>query len=116
MRRVQGETFPVTGWSNGRRSTTGAGYGVRVRRADRDRYFDRDWSVVELVLGRDEVVVVPVSPSFWRTCIELRSFEVGRWLLRHGLAPWPDRRPPSLALTPVAAGRFKLERRSFEVS
>lgn len=110
MESVEGETFPVTGWSNGRGSRTGAGYGLRVRRADRDRYFDPEWSSVELVLGRDEVTVVPVSSSFWRTCTELRSTDVGRWLLERDLAPWPVRQPPSLALTLIAEGRFKLER------
>ena len=57
------------GWSNGGpNNETGAGYGIRLTHADRDRYFDPTWVAVELQLGADAEVTVPISPSFWRGC------------------------------------------------
>ncbi len=41
----------VTGWSNGSPSASGAGYGLRISAADRDRYFDRSWSEVSIELA-----------------------------------------------------------------
>ena len=42
----------VTAWKNGTPSPSGAGYGVKLAAADRDRYFQRDWETIELELQR----------------------------------------------------------------
>ena len=85
----------VTGWSNG-----GEVYGVRVSTVDRDAHFDRQWKSVTLRLdGRR--VCVGITPSFWRCCTELRSKEIGEYMLANGLAPWPKGKPPIFDLVPV---------------
>ena len=89
----------VTAWNNGRHHATGAGYGLKINAADRDQYFRREWQSVILILeGEDGTIEINVDkPSFWNaSCRELISAEVGRWLLKNGLAPWPKSRPPRL--------------------
>jgi|HubBroStandDraft_1064217.scaffolds.fasta_scaffold3690907_1 hypothetical protein len=39
-----------TAWSNGKFHLSGAGYGFKVSIQDRDRYFNRTWKEVTLVL------------------------------------------------------------------
>jgi hypothetical protein len=99
----------VTGWHNGSPNlATGAGYGLRVRRRDRDSEFRPGWTAVRLELGGDRTVSVTVSPSFWRRCRELRSEDIGRWMLQNGLAPWPKGCPPRLRLEPSGEALFRL--------
>jgi hypothetical protein len=104
----------VTAWNNGQHHPTGAGYGLKIDAADRERHFRREWKTVALVLeGGDAPVKVNVGkPSFWgKTCRELISAEIGRWLMKNGLAPWPKGHPPRLALEPLGeAGRFLLKK------
>lgn len=77
-------SFRVTGWSNGQPRASGAGYGLRVRKQDRNRLFDRGWTSVGLQLGGDVEAEVRLSESFWQGCSELRSaVVVGGWWPRH---------------------------------
>ena len=71
----------ATGWHNGADPASPAGYGIKFTPADRDRHFDPSWSEVELEVG-GEVAVLALSASFWQTCSELRSADLGRWLPR----------------------------------
>lgn len=49
----------VNAWSNGQHSQSGGGYGVKIKAADRDRYFEKEWKLVILELqGRHEPVIV----------------------------------------------------------
>ncbi len=48
----------VTAWNNGRHHTSGAGYGLKVGAADRDRFFDSAANAVVLDL---EGWVAPVT-------------------------------------------------------
>lgn len=57
-------------------------------------------------LNGEAEATVTLSDSFWRTCSELRSSELGTWLRRHGLAPWPHRQPPTLRIEPAGGNRF----------
>jgi len=98
----------VAAWSNGSPSRSGSGYGVRLSVADRERHFDHTWSEVLVDVGEREAVHVPLSPSFWDTCSELRSAAIGRWLIRNGLDSWPRGKPPTVELQHIADNRFKL--------
>lgn len=98
----------VTGWSNGHSHSSGAGYGLRIRASDRDRWFDRSWDRVEIDLDNGSQASVRLSKAFWGSCTELRSVVIGRWLLEHGLAPWPRREPPVLTLRPINNNKFEL--------
>lgn len=55
-----------------------------------------------------EPTVVDLSPSFWRSCSELRSADIGRWLLGVQAAPWPKGSPPGIAVEHVAEDRFAI--------
>ena len=99
----------VTVWSDGSpNNTTGSGYGVRLRPKDRDKHFHPDGSSVGIELEGGGAIVVNLTPSFWRRCTELRDPAIGKWLLEHGLAPWPKGNPPKLHLTRVGNRRFRL--------
>jgi len=99
----------ATGWSNGQARGSGAGYRIRISAGDRDRWFKQSWSHVVIELDDDEAAEVPLSASFWASCTELRSVTIGRWLLRRNLAPWPNRKPPTLTLRPLSGNRFQLD-------
>ena len=99
----------VTAWNNGTpNNKTGAGYGVKIKREDRDKYFQRTWSSVIIELNDEEVVNVKLSNSFWKNCTELRSAKIGKWMLDNGIAPWPKGRPPVLKLEPIDDRKFRL--------
>lgn len=98
----------VTGWNNGSpNNQTGAGYGIRVSKGDRDLYFKREWDEVEIEL-EDERILVNISGSFWGMCSELRSSKIGKWMLKKGYAPWPKGNAPKFKLIPISGNRFKL--------
>jgi hypothetical protein len=99
----------VTGWSNGRPRASGTGLGLRLAKDDRDTYFEPDWQTVLIELPSGSTTRVPLSASFWQSCTELRSAEIGRWMLAEHLSPWPRRQPPKFRLERVGPGRFRLE-------
>src|SRR5688500_7342304 len=104
----------ATGWHNGGPDYEAAGYGLKFTAADRDREFNRDCAEIVLELG-DQAATVALSPSFWRSCPELRSADIGRWLLDIGAAPWRRSSPPGFVVNHVDGNRFTvrlLERRS----
>jgi len=101
----------VAGWNNGKaNNVTGGGYGIKIRRKDRDNYFRKRWTSVALELDNGDVVDVRLSPSFWRKCPELRGVRIGKWMLDYGLAPWPRGKPPRFQLEPIGNRRFRLSR------
>jgi hypothetical protein len=94
----------VTAWTNGSPLPSGAGYGVKVGYDDRNRYFRHEWKSVFLLLeGQSLPIEINIAKkSFWtKTCGELISAEIGRWLIKNGLAPWAAKKPPKLALVPM---------------
>jgi hypothetical protein len=102
----------VTAWNSGKHASNGTGYGLRMSATDRDRYFPDAWDDVAIDLsGRDRPVMVNITPSFWRSCTELRHREIGRWLREHGFAPWPRGQPPKFEMQPVGERRFKVHRK-----
>jgi hypothetical protein len=100
----------VTAWNNGSHRSAGAGYGIRVSPEDRDLYFSRDWDHVVVDLVDSGRTAISLSESFWAGCTELRSADVGRWLITQRLAPWPKGSPPSLLLAHIEGNAFRLSR------
>ena len=98
----------VSAWNNGRRNKTGGGYGVRIKRKDREKYFQKNWSSVIIELEGEDEVEVSVSPSFWGKCRELRKKEIGKWLINNKLAPWKKFNPPKLILEQISNNKFRL--------
>jgi hypothetical protein len=105
----------ATGWNNGRPTFAGSGYGLRIAKADRERFFATNWSSVTLEMG-NQCIVVSLSKSFWDGCSELRSKSIGRWLLDQQLAPWPAGEPPVVEIVPTDGAHFRLELSSSAVS
>jgi hypothetical protein len=57
----------------------------------------------------EEVRVMIANSSFWRKCSELRSSEIGQWLIGHGYATWPCGRPPRFEVRQFGERRFRVE-------
>lgn len=95
-------------WNNGSPHSSGAGCGVKVSVADRDRWFRTDWAAITLQIPGEGTAEILLSESFWRRCSELRSAALGRWLRSAGLAPWPKGQPPALTIEPVQGSLFRL--------
>jgi len=99
----------VTGWNNGQpNNNTGAGYGLRISKKDRSKYFRKSWNSVKIELEDGEVVTVSLANSFWRNCTELRSSSIGKWMLEKGFAPWQKGKPPKFELIPIGEMEFKV--------
>jgi len=101
-----GQHMLLQGWHSGRPGDEPKGYGLRLSPGDRDRNFDTTWTSVEVELDGGSTVTVPLNPSFWRSCPELRSEEIGSWLIAAGVAPWPLGDPPSAVVRQVEGNRF----------
>lgn len=80
----------------------GSYYGVRLRLADRDRYFQPVWDTVQVEVGA-AVDTIRLWPCFWRDCPELRGGIVQDLIQREGLTSWPYRQPPQFELTPLGS-------------
>ena len=102
------DPIEVRAWSNGSPLRTGAGYGVRLSGHDRDKHFDPAWREVIVDLDGGESISVSLSESFWGSCPELRNAAIGRWLLRHGHAPWSRGARPAALLISAGSNRFRL--------
>lgn len=89
----------VSAWSNGDpNNETGTGYGIRLNKGQRNRFFEEDWNCVIIKLKNNVSIEVNLSDSFWKNCTELRSSDIGEWLLESDLAPWGDKKPPNWCL------------------
>jgi hypothetical protein len=103
----------VTAWNNGDWNKSGAGYGIRINRADRDMFFSRQWRSIALTFDGSSVKakVNVAKKSFWGpSCRELIKKEIGQWLQANNLAAWPENSPPNLWLEKRLSGEFFLRR------
>ena len=103
----------ATAWNNGAHHPTGGGYGLKLKAADRDAFFDRSWREAVLVIGEGtdmiEIAVNVDKKSFWDPrCKELINQEIGRWLIAKGLAHWRKYHPPVIDLIPLGGNRFRV--------
>lgn len=86
----------------------GGTYGIRVRRPNARKHFDRSWSHIDVEID-DKFHRFPLSGTFWTTCPEFRGAVIPGWLRRNGLIPWPRGCPPQVELTPLGGNRFRLQ-------
>ena len=100
----------ATGWNNGAWHKSGAGYGIKINKADRDQFFREAWPDVQIELPSGVTTTISISKSFWKNCSELRSQGIGLWMVGVGLAPWKAASPPVLKLEPAGGQRFRLDR------
>jgi len=93
--------FRAKAWNNGSPTASGSGYGLKITKADRDRFLKREWRIVILRFpdAGTEVEINIDNDSLWNdTCRELRSQKIGAWLIENRLAPWPHGKPPTVRL------------------
>jgi hypothetical protein len=103
----------VTAWNNGAHSRNGSGYGFKVNITDRDAFFKREWTSINIEFEGDfQPIEIPINPEkFWsETVHELSSIGIGRWLHHNGLAPWPLGNPTKFTLEPIEGNRFRAEK------
>lgn len=101
----------VHGWNNGSpNNKTGGGYGIRVSKDDRDKYFRDSWKTITIEFDDSDLVEVRVSKSFWEGCIELRHSKIGKWMVENKLAPWGKGTPPIFILESICNRKFRLKR------
>lgn len=102
----------VKAWNNGSHHADGNGYGIKISIHDRNLYFDSSWKTITVELEDDnELVEVNINKSsFWnKTCRELISKEIGKWLIEHHLDRWQYRQPPELELIKIGERKFLLK-------
>ena len=102
MNRGEERSFTASAWKAGTSWKAGT-FGLRILDPgkNRERFFRSEWTAVTLHLTgvRRRIVEVSVSPSFWRSCPEMRSSEIGEWLHENGHAPWPKGQPRKFIVT-----------------
>jgi len=100
----------VTVWNNGNYHDNGNGYGIKVRKEDRDRYFDKTWTHINIVLieGAEPIKCNIGQRAFWNTCRKIISVNIGKWLIKRNLGQWRKGKPPRLALIPLHDNWFML--------
>lgn len=99
---VMKDRFVATAWH-------GATYGLRISKNDRSSFVDRDVQIVQLFLpGVGDPIILNVRQTFWTTCPEVRSGEIGRYFERCGLLPWPKGRPPRINLRRLGPTSFEI--------
>jgi hypothetical protein len=107
---MSGREVVATAWNNGEHHRTGADYGLKVSVVDGDNCFERRRSTVAFWMpDADQPIQVNIDKdSFWSsTCRELISSDIGRWLLKSRMAPWPPGHRPRFTLRPIGEGAFE---------
>ena len=104
----RGNTILITAWNNGKFLPNGAGYGIQVSEQFRDEFLSVLWPSFFLCLeGEEGEVELAINDDmFWSRGRELRSAQIGRWLIKNGKAPWQGQ-PPEIYLKPLGQRRFK---------
>lgn len=97
----------VKAWNNGSFKKTGAGYGISIPIDCRAKYFKRDWNSIILNI-EDIFVEIKLNTTFWTTCNELRSKEIGKFLKKNELQEWEKDKPYELELISCGEKNFKL--------
>ena len=87
----RGQELVLTGWQGG---TSGLRVGAETRRRLFLPLKGRIRRVRVVLPGYDAEPCCRVTATFWTTCPELRSAEIGRWMESRGDRPWADRQPP----------------------
>ena len=85
-----GTMIVLTGWQ-------GSTYGLRISKKDRDallRGLDKITLKLPLNDGRAQSMELSLNNSFWRSCPEFRSRDIGTWMKKRGDCPWRSRQTP----------------------
>lgn len=75
----------------------GATFGLRISKKDRDallRGLDKITLKLPLKGGRTQSLEINLNVSFWSSCPEFRSRDIGTWMKQRGDYPWRSRQTP----------------------
>lgn len=103
--RDGGNVIKARAWNDG-----GSTYGIRVGVANREEFFDRSWTEIEVEID-GQFHRFALTPGFWRRCPEFRDRSrplIREWLRRHRTLKWAHRNPPQVELLALGDGRFRL--------
>jgi hypothetical protein len=95
----------ATAWSSSKGT-----FGIRIGIGNRDRYFKRSWTEVEIEMDGISHSVA-LTRGFWNKCPEFRDSGttlLRDWLQRHRRLKWPTGHPPRFQLFPLGGPRFRL--------
>jgi len=95
----------ATAWNGG-----GNTYGIRVGKANRQKFFDPNWKVIEVELD-GQFHLFTLTDGFWRNCPEFRDRGkpiIRDWLQQHRSLRWPNKQPPSIELIPLGEAKFRV--------
>ncbi len=106
----RGQKLTLSGWQ-------GATSGLRVDAESRRRVFLPFKGVLRHVLvvlpGHGEQPRCRLTRTFWTTCPEFRSAEIGKWMENRGDKPWPRGNPPRYSAEFVSGSGETAEVRVF---
>lgn len=95
----------ASAWSGGRST-----FGIRVGAKNRDEFFDRRWTKIEVEIN-GKAHTFRLTPGFWHHCPEFRDSGgqvIQNWLRQHHTVDWPKGNPPRVELVPLGGDRFRL--------
>lgn len=102
--------FVTSPWKNGSQNhITGAGFGIKIPLGIRSSIFKKAWKNVILVMDENEYEV-EITPGFWNKCSEIRSKEIGKWLIKHDIDRWHRGHPPRIKIEHQGGNRFEVSK------
>lgn len=91
----------ASAWNNGNpNKNTGSGYGLRIDASFASIVFNSTWKTIVLHFqGQNKPITVNISPSAQSGgCPELRSKDIGSWLIANNNHQWNNNQPPRFTL------------------
>lgn len=85
----------------------GNALGLKVRRADRDNLFKREWDSVELIIDGQSISIY-LSDSFWNQCHEFRDARIDAWLRNKNLHQWDKGFPHRFKVKHLGRNQFEM--------
>ena len=85
-------------------------YGIRVGSANRDSFFDKSWTEIEVEID-GQAHRFTLTPGFWNKCPEFRdsgASVIRDWLRQNHTLDWLKGKPPQVELIPLGGNRFRL--------
>ncbi len=99
--------FETTIWTNGKPNTsTGSGYGINIPLKIRESIFQDSWDSIELNLD-GSIINIPLTNAFWNKCNEVRSSDIGKWLIKNNANTWAKGKPTKVEIIQVDGNQFK---------
>lgn len=104
----EGEYMRVTSWRGGT-------LGIRVGKANANKFFDRRRPMAEVEMD-GKWVRFSLSETFWTTCPEIRGASICQWLRARALDTWMHGHPPEVELRPLGENCFRLSELALQPS